>query len=64
MHAAFDRWVLHLTALALGAMRCVVILKPPGRNATLPQHAREMAEGTLRAILREAGIDVERFLDA
>jgi len=26
-----------------------------GRKATLPHHARDMAEGTLRAILREAG---------
>lgn len=33
-----------------------------GRKVTLPHHAREMAEGTLRAILREAGIRVEGFL--
>ncbi|MGD0896221.1 MAG: type II toxin-antitoxin system HicA family toxin [Thermoguttaceae bacterium] len=33
-----------------------------GRRVTLPHHARDMAEGTLRAILREAGIDVEAFL--
>lgn len=33
-----------------------------GRRVTLPHHAREMAEGTLRAILREAGIRVEEFL--
>jgi predicted RNA binding protein YcfA (HicA-like mRNA interferase family) len=33
-----------------------------GRKVTLPRHAKEMAEGTLRAILREAGIDVEEFL--
>jgi predicted RNA binding protein YcfA (HicA-like mRNA interferase family) len=33
-----------------------------GRKVTLPHHAREMAEGTLRAILREAGIDVSKFL--
>ena len=33
-----------------------------GRKVTVPHHAREMAEGTLRAILREAGIDVEAFL--
>jgi predicted RNA binding protein YcfA (HicA-like mRNA interferase family) len=32
------------------------------RRVTLPHHAREMAEGTLRAILREAGIRVEEFL--
>jgi predicted RNA binding protein YcfA (HicA-like mRNA interferase family) len=35
-----------------------------GRKVTLPHHSREMAEGTLRAVLREAGIDVERFLKA
>jgi predicted RNA binding protein YcfA (HicA-like mRNA interferase family) len=35
-----------------------------GRKVTLPHHAREMAEGTLRAILRQAGIDVEPFLKA
>lgn len=35
-----------------------------GRHVTLPHHAREMAEGTLRAVLREAGIDVEDFLKA
>jgi predicted RNA binding protein YcfA (HicA-like mRNA interferase family) len=33
-----------------------------GRKVTLPHHARDMAEGTLRAVLREAGIDVEEFL--
>jgi len=27
-----------------------------------PLHARDMAEGTLRAVLREAGIDVSEFL--
>jgi len=35
-----------------------------GRKVTLPHHSRDMAEGTLRAILREAGIDVQRFLSA
>jgi predicted RNA binding protein YcfA (HicA-like mRNA interferase family) len=35
-----------------------------GRKVTLPHHARDMAEGTLRAILREAGIEPEEFLDA
>ena len=37
---------------------------PTGRHVTLPHHARDMAEGTLRAVLREAGIDVEEFLRA
>ncbi|MGH9649278.1 MAG: type II toxin-antitoxin system HicA family toxin [Terriglobales bacterium] len=35
-----------------------------GRKVTPPHHARDMAEGTLRAILREAGIDVDSFLEA
>ena len=35
-----------------------------GRKVTLPHHSRDMAEGTLRAILREAGIEVEDFLRA
>ncbi len=35
-----------------------------GRKVTLPHHSREMAEGTLRAVLREAGIDVDGFLKA
>ena len=35
-----------------------------GRKVTIPHHARDMAEGTLRAILREAGIDVSAFLKA
>ena len=35
-----------------------------GRRVTLPHHARDLAEGTLRAILREARIEVEDFLKA
>jgi predicted RNA binding protein YcfA (HicA-like mRNA interferase family) len=35
-----------------------------GRKVTLPHHSRDMAEGTLRAILREAGIKPEDFLKA
>ncbi|MBZ5545044.1 MAG: type II toxin-antitoxin system HicA family toxin [Acidobacteriia bacterium] len=35
-----------------------------GRKVTVPHHARDMAEGTLRAILREAGIDAQDFLRA
>ena len=35
-----------------------------GRKVTLPHHGRDMAEGTLRAVLREAGIDVDSFLKA
>jgi predicted RNA binding protein YcfA (HicA-like mRNA interferase family) len=35
-----------------------------GRKVTLPHHSRDMAEGTLRAILREAGIRLDEFLNA
>lgn len=35
-----------------------------GRKVTLPHHSGDMAEGTLRAILREAGISVDDFLKA
>ena len=35
-----------------------------GRKVTLPRHDGDMAEGTLRAILREARIDVGDFLAA
>jgi predicted RNA binding protein YcfA (HicA-like mRNA interferase family) len=38
--------------------------KASGRKVTIPHHARDMAEGTLRAILREAEIEVEDFLKA
>ena len=33
-----------------------------GRKVTLPHHVRDMAESTLRAVLREASIDVSEFL--
>jgi predicted RNA binding protein YcfA (HicA-like mRNA interferase family) len=32
------------------------------RYATVPNHSGDMPEGTLRAILRQAGIDPEKFL--
>jgi len=35
-----------------------------GRKVTLPHHARDMAEGTLRAVLREAAIELDEFLKA
>ncbi len=35
-----------------------------GRKVTIPHHAKPLAEGTLRAILREAGIAVSGFLEA
>jgi predicted RNA binding protein YcfA (HicA-like mRNA interferase family) len=35
-----------------------------GRKVTLPHHARDIAEGTLRTILRDAGIKEDEFLKA
>ncbi len=35
-----------------------------GRKVTIPHHTGDLAEGTLRAILREAGIEVGSFLKA
>jgi predicted RNA binding protein YcfA (HicA-like mRNA interferase family) len=35
-----------------------------GRKTTLVNHARDIPEGTLRAILREGQIDVDEFLQA
>ncbi len=35
-----------------------------GNKATLPNHVGDMPEGTLRAILRTAQIDVDTFLNA
>ncbi len=34
--------------------------EPPFRRLTVPDH-REVAKGTLRALIREAGISVEEF---
>ena len=33
------------------------------KRTTIPHHAGPIAEGTLRAILREAGISPKRFLE-
>ncbi len=35
---------------------------PPYRRLTIPNH-RELAKGTLRAIIREAGLTREEFFD-
>lgn len=35
---------------------------PPYRRLTVPDH-KEIAKGTLRAILREAGLTLEEFLE-
>jgi len=33
-----------------------------GRFTTIPHHSGDLPEGTLRAILRQAGIDPDEFL--
>lgn len=35
---------------------------PPHRRLTVPDH-RELAKGTLRALIREAGVTVEEFVE-
>jgi len=35
-----------------------------GKRISVPHHSKAIAEGTLRAILREAGITPEQFLAA
>jgi predicted RNA binding protein YcfA (HicA-like mRNA interferase family) len=35
-------------------------VRPPHRRLTVPDH-KELAKGTLRAIIREAGLTVEEF---
>ena len=35
-----------------------------GRKVTIPRHTGDVHEGTLRSILREAGISVDDFVDA
>ena len=34
-----------------------------GRYTTIPNHPGDMPEGTLRAILKQAGIETEAFLE-
>lgn len=35
--------------------------KPPHRRITVPDH-KEIAEGTLRAIIKQAGLTIEEFI--
>ena len=37
--------------------------KLTGRYTTIPNHTGDMPEGTLRAILKQAGISVEDFIN-
>ncbi len=34
---------------------------PDGRSTVLPMHRRELAKGTLRSILRDIGLSVEKY---
>lgn len=34
-----------------------------GRYTTIPHHPGDLSEGTLRAILKQAGVSTEEFLD-
>lgn len=36
--------------------------KPPHRRLSIPNH-KDLAKGTLRALIREAGLTVEEFTD-
>ena len=40
----------------------IVLRNPQGRRLTVPNH-RELAKGTLRSLIREAGITKEEFAD-
>ncbi len=37
--------------------------KSTGRYTTIPNHSGDMPQGTLRAILKQAGISAEDFID-
>jgi len=38
----------------------IILRQPSGRRLTVPNH-RELAKGTLRALIREAGVTKEQF---
>lgn len=40
----------------------IILRHPTGRRLTVPNH-RELAKGTLRALIREAGLTKEEFVD-
>ncbi len=41
----------------------IVLRHPTGRRLTVPNH-RQLAKGTLRALIREAGLTKEQFSDS
>ncbi len=40
----------------------IILRHPSGRRLTIPNH-RELAKGTLRALIREAGLMKEQFVE-
>lgn len=40
----------------------IILRRPTGRRLSVPNH-RELAKGTLRALIREAGLTKEQFAD-
>ena len=38
------------------------LIPASNRYTTIPNHPRDMPEGTLRAILKQAGVEVDEFL--
>lgn len=38
--------------------------KDTERYTTIPKHSGDMAEGTVRSILKQAGVEVDDFLDS
>ncbi len=40
----------------------IILRHPSGRRLTVPNH-RELAKGTLRALIREAGLSKEQFVE-
>jgi hypothetical protein len=45
-----------------GIARQALVLRGKLSYTTIPNHAGDMPEGTLRAILKQAGVDVDDFL--
>jgi predicted RNA binding protein YcfA (HicA-like mRNA interferase family) len=41
----------------------IILRHPSGRRLTVPNH-RELAKGTLRALIREAGLTKEQFSES
>jgi predicted RNA binding protein YcfA (HicA-like mRNA interferase family) len=42
------------------------VYRHPGsmRRAVVPKHLREIPKGTVKAIIRESGIDIDQFFEA